>query len=233
MAYNLISDGTTASLYQEGTLIHAFTIPATYSRSGDTITMSETDYSVSFDAKDFAGARSSNERNLWVDAEIQKLLTNEVPAPAGAKLNKCLRVATDVVNATTSFANITGLTASVKSGKKYVFEAHLFSVNDATTTGSMFAIGGVAMTSIIAGAISTVANSETDATVSTGTATAVDTAIVAQTTGSTAVVPTIISGSFVPSADGTVAVKCASEVAVAAGITVKAGSWLLIREADN
>ena len=34
-------------------------------------------------------------------------------------------------------------------------------------------------------------------------------------------------------ADGTFAVRCASEVAVAAGLTVKAGSWLRLWETDN
>jgi len=57
---------------------------------------------------------------------------------------------------------------------------------------------------------------------------------VVETTGPGAVnMLAIISGYIVPSADGTFAVRCASEVAVASGLTIKAGSWLRIWETDN
>lgn len=233
MAYKIKSDGTNALLYQDDTLLHTFTVPATYSRSGDDVTLSETGYTITFGTDEFSDVENTTDRNLWVDAEITRAFCNEAPALPSQKLRKILRVTTDVVNATTSFASVTGLTAAVKSGKKYVFTAHLFHVSDATTTGAQFGIGGVAMTAMLAGAISTVTASATAAAMSAGCATAVDTAVIVQTTGSTAVVPTILTGYFTPSADGTFAIRCASEVAVAAGLTVKAGSWLEVFECDN
>lgn len=42
-----------------------------------------------------------------------------------------------------------------------------------------------------------------------------------------------LSGYIQPSANGTFAIRCKSEIAVAAGLTVKAGSWLRIWETDN
>ena len=76
-------------------------------------------------------------------------------------------------------------------------------------------------------------NNATAATMSTGVATAVNTAAVVQTTGAAANAPTYTSGSFRPSADGTVALRATSGVTVAAGLTVRQGSWIWIRETDN
>lgn len=153
---------------------------------------------------------------------------------AVTKLDVVKRVTADSVHATAAtWATVTGLTVDVKAGKTYAFDAVLFHINNATTTGSQFGIGGVAMTSMIAGAISTVANSATAATMSTGVVTAVDTAAVVQTTGPAANAPTYMSGTFTPSADGTFAVRATSEVTVANGLIVKAGSWVWVREVDN
>lgn len=153
---------------------------------------------------------------------------------ATPKLDARLRVATDVTNATTSFADVTGLTCALKAGKAYCFEAHIFSVNNATTTGSQFGVNiGAAPTALQLTNIGVVTPSVTAAALSAGQATARDTAVTAQTTGSASVRLEILSGYIVPSADGTFAIRCASEVAVAAGLVVKAGSWLRIWEADN
>jgi mRNA-degrading endonuclease toxin of MazEF toxin-antitoxin module len=160
-------------------------------------------------------------------------VNGSVKAPT-AKLDVWLRVTDDVVNATTSFADITGLTTPLLSGRKYAFEANLFHANDATTTGSQFGYNiGAAPTVSLVGTIDTVTPSVTAAAVSAGTVTARDTAVTAQTTGDTAVRLAVIKGYIQPSADGTFAMRCKSEVAVAAGLTVKAGSWLHIRELDN
>lgn len=150
-----------------------------------------------------------------------------------AKQNKLLHVTGDYSNSTTSFTGITGLSWVVKSGRNYVFEAVLHYQTAAAGTGAQFAIGGVAMTGMIAGGLQTVTNSVTAAAMSSGVVTAVDTAVIAQTTGpNTTNVPGIISGWFQPSADGTFVIKGASEVAASA-LTVKKGSWCLVRETDN
>lgn len=153
------------------------------------------------------------------------------------KLFKNLRVASDVTNATTSFADITGLTCVVESGKHYNFEAHLFHIENAATTGARFGVGGVAMTAMRGSGFSVFAGSITAATFNAPTAdvSAVDTSMVAVTTssaGTPQVVLAIISGWFQPSAAGTFAIRSQSEVAVAAGVTVKAGSWAQVWEAD-
>ncbi len=150
-----------------------------------------------------------------------------------AKLDQNLVVTADVVNATTSFADILDLTTPVKSGKTYLIEAMLVHANNATTTGSRFGFNGPAMTYVIASTIDTVTPSVTASAHSAGAVTALETAITAQTTGATANRSALINGSITPSADGTFAMRCASEVAVAAGLTVRRGSWLKIREADN
>lgn len=155
------------------------------------------------------------------------------PKLAATKLDVWLQVTANVVNATTSFADITGLTAAVVSGKKYMFEAHLGYTNNAASTAAQFAINGPTMTSVTIRAIQNITASVTGAAIATGFATALDTAATLPTTGSTTQVPVILSGMFQPSAAGTVALRVKSTVAVAAGATVVAGSWVHIRELDN
>lgn len=151
-----------------------------------------------------------------------------------AKFNEYRYVTSNSVHATAAtFAGITGLSFSVLSGRTYALEGALFHISNATTTGAQFAIGGVTMTAMVLGAISTVTNSATAATMSTGVATAVDTAVVVQTTGAAANATTLIQGWFQPSASGTLLVKATSEVTVANGLTVLKGSWCQVRETDN
>jgi hypothetical protein len=152
---------------------------------------------------------------------------------ASDKLDKLLVVTADVINATTAFADITGLTYPVTSGKTYSILAELFHANDAATTGSRFGFNGPAMTYDIYATIDTVTPSVTASAHSAGAVTAQETAITAQTTGSTSNRLAHIAGIIVPSADGTLAARCASEIAVAAGLTVRRGSWMWLREADN
>lgn len=153
---------------------------------------------------------------------------------ATAKLFKNLRVTSDYVNATTSFSDITGLTCAVESGKHYNFEAHLFHRSDATTSGSQFGINGPAVTLMSLNAIQQITASVTAAAYGSSAAvTALETPAVVETTGPGAnTFLAILSGYLNPSAAGTFAVRGRSEVAVAAGLTVKAGSWCQIWEAD-
>jgi hypothetical protein len=163
---------------------------------------------------------------------------NGVPKLASTKLDAKLVVTSDVINATTSFADVTGLTQAIQSGKKYNFECHLYHIENAATTGAQFGYNiGAAPTVVRIQEISVVIPSLTASTMQSnaGDVTARDTAAVVSGTSATTpgVVLAILSGYIQPSADGTFAIRCASEVAVAAGLTVKAGSWLRIWEADN
>lgn len=154
---------------------------------------------------------------------------------ATRKLFANLRVGADVVNATTSFADVTGLTAAVESGKHYNFEAHLFHMANATTTGAFFAINGPTMTAMRLLLLDVVTANVAAAAMGSNTAdiTARDTNVSIETTSAITPILAILSGWINPSAAGTFAIRFASEVAVAAGITVKQGSWLQIWEADN
>lgn len=153
-----------------------------------------------------------------------------------AKVDYKLRVANDVVFVTAAtFADITGLTCAVVSGKQYNFEAHLYHISNATTTGAQFGIGGVAMTNMRIQELDVILGSLTAATMGSPTTdvTAVNTAAIAEGTGAATVVLAILSGWFNPSASGTFAIRGTSEVTVAAGLTIKQGSWARIWEADN
>lgn len=152
-----------------------------------------------------------------------------------AKLFNNLRVTADFVSAVTSFADITGLTCAVESGKHYGFEAHFFHFSNAATNGPRFAIGGVAMTAMRIQAIITETGSVAAGVVNTNIAdvTAVDTAVQVTTDAQiTTPVMSIMSGWFNPSAAGTFAFRGAAETAVAAALTVKTGSWAQVWEYD-
>lgn len=150
-----------------------------------------------------------------------------------ARLNLMLRVASDLVyNTAATLADVTGLTCALKSGKRYAFQAKIFNISAASTTGAQFGVNySSTATLVIAASLAGVTNSVTAAAVSIGSATALNTVIAAQTTGSASITWTDISGFINPSGDGTFAVRASAEVA--ANMTVKAGSWLLIRECDN
>lgn len=150
------------------------------------------------------------------------------PAPV---LDKVLVANADVVNASAAWVDITGLTVPLLNGKRYVVQAGLFHISNATTTGAQFGYNiGAAPTLAQFGNYSGVTNSATAGVMSLGTATARDTAITVQTTGSANITLTLIAGMIQPSADGTFALRCFSEIAVAAGLTVKAGSYLIVRQ---
>jgi hypothetical protein len=137
---------------------------------------------------------------------------------------RIMRVGTAYVNATTGFTDITGLQAAVKSGLNYEFDAMLIHANDASTTGSRFGINGPSLTNVLVSTIDTVTTSTTASAHSSGTAAAVDTAATAQSTGSTNNRLAVIAGSFTAGADGTFSMRGASEIGIAAGLTVRVGS---------
>lgn len=154
--------------------------------------------------------------------------------PASNKLDVLKRVTADVTNATTSWADITALETPIVSGKVYAFQAWLIHQTNATTTGARFGVTGPTMT-ILGSGFHQITASVTAATFGMSAAvTAADTGFVVETTGPGAVNMTAIIGGYVaPSADGTFKMRCQSEVAIAGGLVVKAGSWLWLREFDN
>jgi hypothetical protein len=153
---------------------------------------------------------------------------------ASSRLDRWLRASADVINATTSFADITGLTCPVESGKVYNFEAHLIHAENATTTGPRFGINGPTLSAMRMGILDVVTIGVDTTTMRSGGATAVDTSIAgASLTGKTADALAIMSGAFTTGAAGTFAMRFQSEIAVAAGVTVRAGSWCHLWEATG
>lgn len=149
------------------------------------------------------------------------------------KLDIWRRTVSDIIYATAAtFADITDLTVPLLSGKKYLFEANLFHISAVTTTGAFFGVNiGAAPTVLVLAAFEGTTNAVVTGIIALGSATARDTAVIAQTTGSASITLTILSGYIQPSADGTFAMRASAEVA--ANMTVKAGSWLHVRETDN
>lgn len=131
----------------------------------------------------------------------------------------------DVVNnnaVANSIADVTGLSFAVTSGNKYWFKFVITYTSAATTTGSRWAISGPA-TAYLAyvSNYSLTATSWTFNSVVAYDTPAACNATSAATTGNTAV----IEGIIVPSANGTVIARFASEVSNSA-ITAKAGSFV-------
>jgi hypothetical protein len=151
-----------------------------------------------------------------------------------SRTDRWLRVTAAVTNATTSFADVTGLTCSVDNGKSYNFETHLIHAENATTTGPRFGINGPTLSAIQVSIIDVVTIGVDTTTSRSGTATAVDTSAAgASLTGKTANALAIMSGQFTTGAAGTFAVRFQSEVAVASAVIVAAGSWCHLWEATG
>lgn len=153
-----------------------------------------------------------------------------------SELNVLLVTTADVTNATTSWADITGLTYPVEANKAYYFECGIIYICNATTTGARFGVNGPAVSYLRGSGFGTVTGSVTAAALSTPAAavSAVDTSMIgAQTTGPATEVYAHFSGVYVPSAAGTFAVRSQSEVAVASAVIIRRGSWCELREASN
>lgn len=135
---------------------------------------------------------------------------------------------TDITNATTSSADVTGLSFPVLAGKIYRFRAVVVVTTNATTTGIGLGVNGPTMTSLWW-------RTHIPTTTSTDTiahGTALDTYTASTDSASTTGNVCIVEGVCQPSADGTVVIRNKSEVAVASGNVVKTGStieWHLVR----
>ena len=133
-------------------------------------------------------------------------------------------VSSDVTNSTTSFADVTGLSFAVTSGQTYAFQAKLLMTAAATTTGVKVAINGPT-----ASIMAYMAETATTATTSR-----IDYQAAYDSGGPSAQTPTggtfyaTVEGVVTASANGTVTVRFASEVASSA-VVVKAGSCLFWR----
>lgn len=147
-------------------------------------------------------------------------------APTVNSLNTVV-LGTDVINNNASantIADITGLSFSVNAGETYFFRGVIDITTAATTTGGRISVNGPSSPTRLAYATNwpTTGNTTTPAHgMSAYDLPAASNASCAQTTGNIAT----IEGFITPSANGTVILRFASEVASSA-ITAKAGSVL-------
>lgn len=139
----------------------------------------------------------------------------------------------DVTNATTSFADITGLTFAVEANKKYLLEANIIMTTSATTTGFGLSVNGPASPVQVAGV------AWTFGTISANTAGYYGGYVIdGYDVGSTTLGATTASPTKWPavarvlfengSTAGTLAVRFKAETA--ATVTAKSGSFATLRE---
>ena len=135
------------------------------------------------------------------------------------------RVTGDVTNATTTFANITGLSSTLVAGRKYTFSLKVFASNSLASDGAKFDYNG---------GTATVTNFRVHCTLFdtalllSSQATALATAFAQATmTGSSMFE---CYGSFEPLAAGTFIPRFATNTAVSGTLTVFRGSHLLVRD---
>lgn len=145
--------------------------------------------------------------------------------PAGGSSYRTLvTLGADVINnnaTANTLADCTGLSFAVTSGTRYRFYALIWYTSAAATTGSRWTLNGPTVTNLAY-------TSRYQLTATTNTlnnATAYSIPAASNATSLTAGNIAIIEGTILPSANGTVVVRFASEVASSA-ITCKAGSTL-------
>ncbi len=146
------------------------------------------------------------------------------------RLERSFVMEANSVHATAAtFADVGTLQCPMKSGIVYGVLACMHHSSNATSTGAQFGYNiGAAPTQSRFSTIDTVTGSATASAHSAGSITARDTAISAQTNGSTAVVLGIIAGFIQPSADGTFSMRATADATVANALTVFAGSWMRV-----
>jgi len=180
----------------------------------------------------FVATLSPGEKIEFQEGQGFKVLTNagsiktslnQGNSPATSTLNAVI-LGSDVINnniTANTIQDVTGLSFPVIAGKSYYFKFYINYSAALTTTGSRWSISGPSFTSLCY-------MSEYSLTTTTSTRTptiiaydlpAASNSASAQLVGNNA----IIEGYIIPSADGTVIARCASEVTNSA-ITAKAGS---------
>ena len=158
-------------------------------------------------------------------AEIEAKLTGVISSHShsGGSGPTLLRVSANVANSTTSFADVTGLTLAVTSGVTYRFDCDLSYTTAATTTALQLSVNGPTMTALDY----EVLTSTTATAMHSAAQTAVETNTNPATGGAAVRLPVKLTGSFIPSANGTFAVRLRSEIAASA-VTVMRGGWCAV-----
>jgi hypothetical protein len=131
-----------------------------------------------------------------------------------------IAVAADQISTVTTFANVTGLTLTVLTGKTYVFECRMTYTAALTTTVLHVSISGPT-----ASAIDYAVTTHTSATaVHVASQTAYDTSTAPPASGAAVRLPVIISGAVATTSAGALNLRFHSSLAASA-VTIKRGSW--------
>ena len=75
MAYKIHSDGTSVKLYEHDELLHTFTVPVSFTRSGDDFTLIDDEYSISIDSRLISDVDNALERDITFEKELTEALT--------------------------------------------------------------------------------------------------------------------------------------------------------------
>ena len=134
-----------------------------------------------------------------------------------------LRVTADVSQSTVVFADVTGLTFVVTSGATYSFACFLTYTTAVSTTALELSLNGPATTALDYEVLTATAAT----TIHNAVQTAYDTVTTPATSGGATRLRVALSGSLIPSAAGTLAVRYRSEVGTSA-VTILRGSWCQI-----
>lgn len=135
-----------------------------------------------------------------------------------------ISLAATVTNATTSYADVTGLSFGVTAARTYRFRAQILYTVNATTTNGAFAISGPASPTTL---IYRAERSEsTSARTITEGITTYDGVTATGNSAATAGNVAIVEGIIKPSVDGIVVVRFNSDTAVASAVVAQIGSTL-------
>lgn len=141
----------------------------------------------------------------------------------GARGTTVVTTTATTVNASTTLVNVTGLTANVLAGGTYVFDAYLATTTVGGSGGTKAAMGGTATWASINTTTSTYTASAV--AVNTGTTATPGTSIAGATAAN---IQTIIKGTVVVNAAGTLTVMFAQNASDASNSVVLANSWLKV-----
>ncbi len=175
------------------------------------------------DTKTGAGDPTGTNGGLYYNANMGKFRCYESGVWKQCS-STTLRVAADVSSTdAVNWANVTGLTANVNAGETYTFRCMLTYTTAISTTAINLSANGPATTALDYGVF--VATTAT--TIHSSSQTAYNTVTNPGTGGGATRLTAEMSGTFIPSAAGTFAIRLKSEVAASA-VTVKRGSFCVI-----
>ncbi|MFO0705029.1 MAG: hypothetical protein U0517_03660 [Candidatus Andersenbacteria bacterium] len=177
---------------------------------------------VVLDTKTGSGDPTGTNGAMYYNSNANKMRCYENGA-WGDCLTTVLYVSSDVSQSTTTFADVTGLTTAVTSGFTYVFSCDMTYTTAVSTTALQLSLNGPTTTALDYEVLT-----DTTATaVHNAAQTAYDTNTNPATGGGATRLGVHLTGSIIPSANGTLAVRYRSEVATSA-VTVKRGSFCTV-----